>query len=130
MKNWIKSMFVVLCGMMIATTFVACGDDDDDNGGGDSSSIVGTWVGSESSSVTQNITFNSNKTGEFWVVENDHIDTSFTFTWVKSGNVINITPTGGEIEDVKFTTLTIESISSTTALVTIGKKTYTWTKVI
>ena len=31
MKNWIKSMFIVLCGMMIATTFLACGSDDDDN---------------------------------------------------------------------------------------------------
>ena len=31
MKNWIKSLFVVLCGMMIATSFTACGGSNDDN---------------------------------------------------------------------------------------------------
>ena len=49
MKNWIKSMFIVLGSMMIATTFVACGSDDDDDNGGDNGSgstsveISGTW---------------------------------------------------------------------------------------
>ena len=45
MKNWIKSMFVVLCGMMIVTTFVACGDDDDNNDTNvaEGKSLAGKW---------------------------------------------------------------------------------------
>ena len=35
-------MFVVLCGMTIATTFVACGDDDDNTSA--DSRVVGTWT--------------------------------------------------------------------------------------
>ena len=39
-------MFFVLCGMMIATTFVACGSDDDDNNGAEvaeGNSLAGKW---------------------------------------------------------------------------------------
>lgn len=46
MKNKIKLMFAVLCGVMIATTFVACGSDGDDDNGNSSvdSRVVGTWT--------------------------------------------------------------------------------------
>ena len=39
-------MFIVLCGMVIATLFVACGSDDDDNNdnGSVDSRVVGTWT--------------------------------------------------------------------------------------
>ena len=50
MKNIVKSMFVVLCSMMITATFVACGgDDNDDNtggggGSGTSSGLTGWYI--------------------------------------------------------------------------------------
>ena len=46
MKNWIKSMCLVLCGMMISATFIACGSDDDNNNDNNSvdSRVVGTWT--------------------------------------------------------------------------------------
>lgn len=39
------SIFAMLAMMVVALSFIACGDDDDDgaNGGGGSSSLVGTW---------------------------------------------------------------------------------------
>lgn len=45
MKKCIKSMFVVLCGIIVTTTFLACGSDDDGNdiGGGGNSGLVGQW---------------------------------------------------------------------------------------
>ena len=49
MKELIKSMFVLLCGMMIATTFVACGSDDsisDENASSslnEKSPLAGLW---------------------------------------------------------------------------------------
>ena len=36
MKNWIKTMFIVLFGMMV-TSFTACGGDDESGSGGTSS---------------------------------------------------------------------------------------------
>ena len=49
MKNWMKSMLIVFCGMMIVTSFTACGgdSDDDENGGGNgntSSGITGWYI--------------------------------------------------------------------------------------
>lgn len=49
MQNWIKSMFVMLCGMMLVSGFTACGgggdSDDDDRGGGGGSGYgySGQW---------------------------------------------------------------------------------------
>lgn len=40
MKNQIKLLFIILCGIMIATLYSACGSDDDSS---DNASIVGTW---------------------------------------------------------------------------------------
>ncbi|MBQ8701332.1 MAG: hypothetical protein IJ549_01030 [Prevotella sp.] len=48
MKNWIKSMFAVICGMMIMTGFTSCGGDDDNGsgsgtGGGGNSGTTTLW---------------------------------------------------------------------------------------
>ena len=73
-QNWIKSMFIVLCGMMMATSFVACGGDDDspngnnggNNGGGNSGGgstteevVTGTASNITTSSATVTGTFTS-----------------------------------------------------------------------
>ena len=67
MRKLINSMFVILCGMMIATTFVACGGDDDDNGGG----LLGTWSGAEpgTSSEEVRLTFQNGGAGTFVYVQ-------------------------------------------------------------
>lgn len=49
MQNWIKSMFVMLCGMMLVSGFTACGgggdsdDDDRGSGGGSGYGYSGQW---------------------------------------------------------------------------------------
>ena len=86
MKNWIKSMCVALCGMMIATSFAACGDDDD-NDNNDNNGIEvatgksltgkwnifhwqrlrdGVWVDEAQTPPYDMIVFLSNGTMEYW----------------------------------------------------------------
>jgi len=43
MKNEIKSLFIILCGIVIVTLYSACGSDDDSHDN-NNISIVGTWV--------------------------------------------------------------------------------------
>ena len=42
MKKFIKSMFIMLCSMMMVSSLVACGSDDDEDGGGGSGSSYAT----------------------------------------------------------------------------------------
>ena len=81
MRKLINSMFVILCGMMIATTFVACGGDDDDNGGG----LLGTWSGAEpgTSSEEVRLTFQNGGVGTFvYVKYKKNTETTGSFTSV------------------------------------------------
>ena len=114
MKNWIKSMFIVLCGMMVATTFVACGDDDDNEGGNTASLIVGTWMSNLSLSEEW-IIFDSDHTGNSWTVDkySGDVEEAFTFTWKVSGKTLKINPTGGNVGSVEVFSFTINSVSST-----------------
>ena len=146
MKNLFKSMFIVLCGMMVATTFVACGSDDDEgngngnnnNGGSTSTSIIGTWTTTASETHEghtytwqEYITFNSDNTGKTWVVEDggEVGEAGFTFTWTLSGKTFKITPISGEWDDDIITSMTLVSVSSTTLVINNGESNYTYTRV-
>lgn len=142
MKNWIKSMFVMLCGMMIATTFVACGDDDDDeNGSVTAKSLVGTWKGVMSETYngktytwTECITLNSDKSGKEFVIEsNGEVYEVATFTWSLSGNTVTYTYTwvNNDVDEIKVgdtESSTIISVNSTTLVINVKGKKLTLTK--
>ena len=44
MKDWIKSMFLMLCGMMMVASFTACGGDDGDDNGGSGNGVNGYYI--------------------------------------------------------------------------------------
>ena len=139
MKNWIKSMFIVLCSMMAVSTFVACGsDDDDDNGNnGSTSSIVGTWKGTRSESAEGKvytwevfISLKSDHTGEAWVIDPySSDDERKTFTWTLNDKTLKIVPVSGFDDDDIITTFTIVSISKTTLVIYNGERNYSYTRV-
>ena len=103
MKNWIKLVFGMFCGMMISATFIACGSDDDDNRGGNgevptSADINGTWcmfrANVEGNVSDANVyTFNNGTLkaeryeyyGSQWELESSH-----TYKYSLSGNRIHI----------------------------------------
>ena len=125
----------MLCGMMIATTFVACGDDDDDeNGSVTAKSLVGTWkqvmsetYNGKTYTWTVCYTLNSDKSGKFWEIEsNGEVYELATFTWSLSGNTVTYTYTWVEndVDEIKVgdtESSTIISVNSTTAVVVNNK---------
>lgn len=122
----------MLCGMMIATTFVACGDDDDDeNGSVTAKSLVGTWkwviksetYNGKTYTWTECITLNSDKSGKILEIESDgEVYEVATFTWSLSGNTVTFTYTwvNNDVDKIKVgdtESSTIISVNSTTAVV-------------
>ncbi len=85
MKKLIKSMLIVLCGMVIVAGFVAYGGDDDNNNsnGGDNSSLVGTWRMDFGTNSYILLTFNQNGTGQYREYDKNtwQHDDAFTYTY-------------------------------------------------
>ena len=129
MKKIIYSLFALVAFTLGAITLTACGDDD--NGGSNSDSvdgvsIVGTWRYYYDSSdpsrgrVYDQITFNSNHTGNLVEEVGYGSDTPEPFTWTMTGNTISMKWTeGSEI----FTVTQI--IDDNTVTISNGKKTFT-----
>lgn len=147
MKNWFKSMFVMLFGMMLVAGFTACGggggDDDDDNsgvidnggggnGGGGSStstfSIIGTWRYYFQSNdpsrgeVYNLVTFKSDKTGALIEEVGYGSDNPNYFTWTQSDDIIRITFVSS---DYSVTWKILQVIDNDTVIVSDGKNQYT-----
>lgn len=93
MRNWIKTILFVLCGIIVSS-FIACssGDDDDGNNGGSGSNnsdgykmLVGKWTGSSndnSSSRIISMTLNTDKSAQLkYLVSNGK-----TLTTAKNDN--------------------------------------------
>lgn len=134
----------MLCGMMIATTFVACGDDDDDddeNGSVTAKSLVGTWNWVKSETYngktytwTECFTLNSDKSGKILEIESDgEVYEVATFTWSLSGNTVTITYTwvNNDADKIKVgdtQSITIISVNSTTLVINDKGKKQTLTK--
>lgn len=91
MKKWVKSMLVVLCGMMMAISFGACGGDDDDgpnNGGGNgntSSGIKGWYIRQDMKG--------------FWL---DLVADEYTFEFNMQGEIIGVSHMWGEEQRQNF----------------------------
>ena len=129
MKNWIKSMFVILCGIMIATSFVSCGDDDDPDEITEEA-LVGTWMGTateDGETVSIYLTFNSNNTGSSWSMDNGGVYDTFVFNWTLSGRKLILIFLNGE--DDMNTTFTIKSFSSDKMILNNGEGNYTFKRV-
>ena len=133
-------MFVVLCGMVMAASFTACGGGDDgdddgnsgviDNGGGgngggggvtpSTSNIVGTWwiffqSNDSNRGVVYNLlTFKSDYTGELIEEVGYGSDNANPFAWTQSGNTIRITLSQG---NYAFNVEIVETVDNSTMIV-------------
>lgn len=130
-KKTMKWLGALALMMMCAFSFSACGGDDDassDGGGISSISIVGTWRAYYDSNdpsrgrVYDQITFNSNKTGNLIEEVGYGSDNVFGFTWAQNGNIIRLTLNDNQgIINVAI----LEVIDNNTIVINNGVRTYT-----
>ena len=131
MKNWIKSIFAVLCGVMIATTFVACGGDDDDNGANvpvTAEQLIGKWINTKvvwndsREPQPEEYTYNSNRrylqlnadgTGMVTPYDLFEVEIKGTFTWKLIKNVLSISESNGDVENFIVTGISPTSLELT-----------------
>lgn len=126
MKNWIKSIVIMLCGMIVMTSFNSCGNDDEGVDIGPQA-LVGTWMSVQSEYSTY-ITFNSDRTGSTWTKEEGKIVDTFVFNWTMSDNTVLFNFIGNYDDDV-IDRLQIVSVSSDKMVVDNGEETITFTRV-
>lgn len=73
MKTLLRFMLILLCGIMMVTSFTACGGGDDDDGGNqgsnnDYSALIGKWTGSDKNdggNCIVTMTLNSDQSAQF-----------------------------------------------------------------
>ena len=120
MKKLIKLMLIMVCGVMITTTFVACGSDDDASF--TTEQLIGKWINTKRtwydsrdsqpeeytySGNTRYLQLNADGTGKVNPLNLFESEIRKSFTWKLSGNVLTITESDGDV--VSFTVTHVSS---------------------